>query len=347
MNAAISSTARWGGHWLSGWNRFWFTPAQPHTLALIRLLGGSMLFYTHLVWTLDLEAFFGPHSWITSDVSRTMQGPASYSFSYFWFVESTTLLWTLHIAALVVFAMFAAGLFTRVTSVLAFLLTLMYCHRQNGALFGLDQVNAMLAMYLMIGPSGAVYSLDRLIARIRAGGPLPPPAPSVAANVAVRLIQLHMCVIYLFGGVGKIKGQMWWVGNAFWLSIANLEYQSLDVTWLVHFPFVIALLTHVTVLWETFYCFIVWPRATRPICLALAVAVHGGIALCLGMITFGLAMIIGNVAFVPPEMVRAAVGKVSRLWGRAGQGGAAEEAIEAVVLPPTKRVRRPESISAV
>ena len=26
---------------------------------MIRLLGGAMLLYTHLVWTLDLEAFFG------------------------------------------------------------------------------------------------------------------------------------------------------------------------------------------------------------------------------------------------------------------------------------------------
>ena len=32
--------------------------------------------------------------------------------------------------------------------------------------------------------------------------------------------------------------------------------------------------------------------------LALAVAVHGGIATCLGMPTFGLAMIIANLAFV-------------------------------------------------
>jgi len=42
-------------------------------------------------------------------------------------------------------------------------------------------------------------------------------------------------------------------------------------------------------------------------CLALAVGVHLGIGMCLGMWTFGLAMIIGNLAFVPPDTVRAVV----------------------------------------
>ena len=43
----------------TAWNRFWFAPADPTTLCLIRVLAGLMLFYTHAVWTLDLDAFFG------------------------------------------------------------------------------------------------------------------------------------------------------------------------------------------------------------------------------------------------------------------------------------------------
>ena len=40
-----------------GWNRFWFTPSDPATLGLIRILAGAMLLYTHVVWTLGLERF--------------------------------------------------------------------------------------------------------------------------------------------------------------------------------------------------------------------------------------------------------------------------------------------------
>jgi hypothetical protein len=109
---------------------------------------------------------------------------------------------------------------------------------------------------------------------------------------------------------------MWWDGIAVWYALANYEYQTLDLTWLVRFPWLIALLTHITVFWETFYPFLVWPRRTRPAMLILAVLVHLGIALVLGMPTFGLVMLIGNLAFVPPELVQNAAGS----WRRAAEG---------------------------
>ena len=34
--------------------------------------------------------------------------------------------------------------------------------------------------------------------------------------------------------------------------------------------------------------------------LALAIVIHGGIALCLGMVTFGCVMLIANLAFLSP-----------------------------------------------
>lgn len=308
MKTLIETPLSWARRAVHGWDSFWFTPAQPHTLALIRILGGAMLFYTHAVWTIGLTAFVGPHAWLNSQAAALLnQGLNSrnYAFSYLYYVQSTALLWALHIAALVVFAMLTVGLFTRVTAVLAWIITLSYCHRLTGSLFGLDQINVFIATYLMIGASGAVWSVDRWLARRRgAAAPVP---PAVSTNIAIRLLQLHMCVIYLFGGIGKMRGEMWWDGSALWFAFASLEYQSLDMTWTVRHRWLLALLTHITVFWETFYGFLVWPRLTRPICLALAVLVHAGIGLTLGMPTFGLAMIVGNMAFLYPETVRAAV----------------------------------------
>ncbi len=288
----------------NGWDKFWFTPSKPHTLALIRILGGGMLFYTHAVWSLGLTDFLGSKAWVTAAAaSKLGQGldGRSFTFSYLSYVESPALLGTLHLAALVVFALLTVGLFTRIVAPLAFVITVSYCHRLTGALFGLDQVNVLLATYLAIAPCGAVFSLDRLLAK-RRGLPLPANT-HVMTTIATRLIQIQMCVIYLFGGIGKMRGETWWDGSAVWFAAATLEYQSLSLTWLVHQPWLIALLTHITVFWETFYPVLIWPRLTRPIFLALAVAVHGGIAIFLGMPTFGLAMIIGNLAFIPPEFV--------------------------------------------
>jgi hypothetical protein len=314
MSTVHQAFKSWRRDLVRGWDRFWFTPAQPHALALIRILGGAMLLYTHAVWTLDLEAFLGTNSWLSADtVSLLNQEPSgnSFAWSYLYWISSPAILWTLHLAALAVFFLLMIGLFSRVMSILACLITLSYCHRLTGTLFGLDQINAFVAMYLTLGASGAAFSVDRLLARRR--GAASPPTPAVGTNIAVRLLQIHMCVIYLFGGIGKMRGETWWDGSALWFAFASLEYQSIDMTWTVRHRWLLALLTHLTVFWETFYCFLVWPKLTRPVCLALAVLVHGGIGVCLGMQTFGLAMIIANLAFLSPDTVRAALTSLCRL----------------------------------
>jgi hypothetical protein len=307
---------------VDGWNRFWFTPADPATLGLIRLLGGAMIFYTHLVWTLDLEGFMGPDARIAPAFARAFHD-SDWAWSYLFWIKSPAVLWKVHIVALIVLAMFAAGLLTRISSVLAFLIVVAYAHRVPGALFGLDQINGLLALYLMIGPSGAAYSLDNLLrkrrSRIGDRGPgrtdssavrSPLRAPAyTSANIAIRLIQIHMCIVYLFAGFGKLLGDSWWSGTAMWGAFGNYEYQSLDMTWLAAWPLVINFLTHLTIVWECSYCVLVWPRLTRPIVIALAVPLHLGIALCMGMITFGLIMLVGNLAFVSPNLVRAVLGE--------------------------------------
>ena len=307
-----------------GWNRFWFTPSDPATLGLIRILAGAMLFYTHLIWSLDLESFFGAHGWISRAAMARLPG-REWAWSYLNLIDSPRVLWTAHIAALVVFLLLTLGLFCRVMAVLAFVITVNYANRVPLALFGLDDINAMLALYLAVGPCGAAFSLDRLWIRRRQGragrglspfaesaqqkGTVPLGAeltvePRTDANISIRLIQVHMCVIYLFAALGKLMGPSWWNGSATWMSIANLEYQSMDMTWLAAWPILTSILTHVTVWWELSYCVLIWPRLTRPIVLALAIPIHLGIAMFLGMKTFGLVMLIGNLAFVKPWLVR-------------------------------------------
>jgi hypothetical protein len=303
MNFLWNAVADWFKAVVQAWNGFWFTAADPATLSLVRVFAGTMLFYTHLVWTLELDAFFGPDAWVSPELLRsTWEGQGGYFWSHFLWLDSAAAMWTAHIAALVVFAMLALGFCSRTVAVLAYVLTVGYMHRAQNALFGLDQINVMLAMYLMLGPCGARYSLDRLWTKRRAAAADVP--PSVAANVAIRLIQLHMCVIYFFAATRKLDGVSWWNGSAMWLSLANLEYQSIDMTWMAAWPLTIAFFTHLTVVFELSYAALIWPRLTRPVMLLLAVWLHLGIAICMGMATFGLVMLIGNLAFVPPSLVR-------------------------------------------
>jgi hypothetical protein len=297
----------WRDVW-GAWDRFWFTPTDPATLSAIRLFAGAMLLYTHLVWSFDLSAFFGPDGWLPlelylADKFDANGNMAVYHFSLFNYITSNWLLWLVHIVALVSMFLFTIGLFTRTTAVLTAIFAISYLARvMPGAFFGLDKVNCMLALYLMLGPCGARYSVDRLI-RMRRGSNTKM-EPQVMANVAIRLIQLHLCAIYFYSGLGKLEGVTWWTGEAIWLTIANLEYQSLDVTFLGHYPWLMNLLAFSTVFWELFYVFLIWPRFTRPWMLATAIGVHGFISLCMGMITFGLAMLIANLSFISPDAIR-------------------------------------------
>jgi hypothetical protein len=275
-----------------------------------------MLLYTHLVWSLDLMAFFGPDGWQPTELIARAEANR-YFWSVFWLTDSAAGIWAIHLVSLVAFAMLTIGYRSRTASVLAYIAAISYATRAPGAQFGLDKINCMLAMYLMIGPCGARYSVDRWLAARRSKSPLPPPEPSVAANIAVRLIQLHMCVIYLFSGMGKLQGEAWWDGSAVWMSHANLEYQSLDMTWLVNWPKLMSFMTHATVFWELFYVALVWNRLCRPAVLLGALLVHGGIAVALGMITFGSVMLIGNIAFISPQWIDYLVQSVFAR-GRAG-----------------------------
>lgn len=309
------SPVAYGKRWIDAWDHFWFTPKAPHTLAVIRIATGLLLLYSHLVVAANLSSFLGDDAWINNEtIAAIHQGdfaPPDASRSYLWNISSPELLWAHHLLTIVVTACFAAGLLTRITAPLTWWLQLMLVHRMTGTLFGFDQVTTMLAMYLMLAPCGAVFSVDKFLRRkfaskIEKSNRLrwlfPDDQPSVSANIATRLIQLHLCIVYLFGGLWKARGTAWWDGTAIWFAVSNAQYQSIEMTWIGRYPRLFSVLAHITVLWEVFYCALVWPKLTRPIMLAIAFAVHGGIALFLGMITFGTIMIVANMAFIPPSL---------------------------------------------
>lgn len=295
------------------WNRFWFTPTDPATLGAMRVLVGAMLVYTHWVWGLDFESFFGPESWVPSElVQRYLRNDAVFSF---WYVVPPQYAYGVHLLCVGVLGLFAVGLFTRITSLAALGIVISYANRVPTALFGLDQINGLLTFYLALGPSGAAFSLDSWLRRRRGSGSESLPSipasglgfdaagPSIHANVVTRLIQVHMCVIYFFAGTSKLQGLAWWDGMAMWLAFANQEYQTFDMLWLARYPLLIHALTHFTVFWEVTYPVFVWVRVLRPMVLLFAVLLHAGIGLCMGMWTFGLIMMVGNLSFVPPHII--------------------------------------------
>ena len=298
-----ASQKAWCTQFAQGWDRFWFTPTDPATLCMIRVLAGAMLVYTHAVWTLGLDRFLSPDGMLSPQFIQHFKGSA-WAWSHLYWIPDGAPLMIAHAIALVILVAFWVGWQTPITGLLSAAITISYANRAPAALFGLDQINGFLALYLAVGPSGACLSVDRWLAIRRQGDAARVITPSTGANVSIRLMQLHMCVVYLFAGLGKFHGESWWTGEAFWGAVANKEYQTLDLTWLAYYPFLVHALTHITVFWETFYPALVWPKLTRPIIIALAFPLHLGIAFGMGMITFGTVMIIANLSFLSPQLVR-------------------------------------------
>jgi hypothetical protein len=286
------------GYWATAidrWNAFWFTPQHPHTLAVIRIATGTMMLYGFLVLAFRLQAFIGPSAWVDRTLNQQLHA-ADWTWSPLRWFDAPLAIWSYHGMAIALAICLMLGIATRITAPLAWLVQLSYVHRLTGMLFGFDQVITMLAMYLAIAPSGDVWSVDAWWRGRR--GQSDQPQPAVSARIATRLIQIHLCVIYLFGGISKMRGETWWDGTAMWFAAASYEYQSIDLTWLANYPRIFALATHATVFWEVGYAALIWPRWTRPWMLGMAVAVHGAIAIAMGMATFGMMMIIANLAFI-------------------------------------------------
>ncbi len=293
-----------------GWDAFWFRPADPTLLGVIRILTGLMLVYTHAVWGLVLPDFFGETSWLNEPLVRAISTGA-YRYSFWWLVPQG-MIWPAHALSMVILVMFTVGFRSRITSVLSFLITVSYAYRAPAATFGLDQINAMLSLYLSIGPSGAALSVDRWLARRRGQVIGDRPEPSASANLALRLINVHMCVIYLFAGISKLQGEAWWNGEAMWRAFANYEYQTFDMTWMAWHPWLINLATHITIVWEISFVSLIWRPRWKPIVLLGGVVMHLGIGLCLGMWTFGLIMLVGCSSFLPTDAVGGMVAAMLR-----------------------------------
>ena len=287
----------WGRAWVRSWNEFWFTPADPLPLAVVRIATGLLLTWACAVWLRDPDAFFGPGGWLPAhEVWRMNDQP--WQWSWYFAASSPTAVRVLMGITLAAAVLLTLGLATRLAAVVALAGFVSAANRAPLNVFGFDDTLGLLLIPLVIGPAGACLSIDRWLGLAGQGG------ASVTAAIALRLLQVQLCVVYFFSGCGKMFGASWWEGTAIWGAVANGQYRTLDLTGLARHPLVTNALTLGTLFWEVAYPAIVWPRLTRRLALGMAVAVHLGIGLALGMLEFGLAMIAANLAFVPAAVWR-------------------------------------------
>lgn len=306
------------------WNRFWFTPADPAPLAGLRVLVGLLAVYYVASFSTDLTRWFAADGLLTTETVRQLTNPesseggapASFHWSYLNYAKRPVELWIAHLAGLVVVAIFTAGLWTRITGALALVVVLSYVHRAPMINGQFEAVLTMLLAYLAIGPCGRLWSVDAwLAARSGASNGMRTESGdnSVLANISLRLLQCHiaalymlMCLTQLGGAYDGENGATWWRGEALWWLLAKSESRLIDLTFLHTSTgrYVVAAWTHAIVYGELAFALLIWKPLARPLLLVLAALAWVSLMPVTGLLSYCLAMIVANLAFVDADTWR-------------------------------------------
>ena len=188
------------------------------------------------------------------------------------------------------------GLASRFSAILAWFLHL--CAAKSGGFvsYGVDNFMTIGLFYLMLSPLPDRHSLDW---RLRQSHPKDPQL----FGFWRRVLQLHLCIIYFFGGLTKCLGSGWWDGSNLWRALIRPPFNIVDPEILVRWRHFFPVAGIVICLLEIGYPFLIWPSKTRKIWLIGICAMHVGIGLTMGMYLFALVMIIFNVAAFGPSLI--------------------------------------------
>lgn len=159
--------------------------------------------------------------------------------------------------------------------------------------YGVDQFAHIGLFYCLWFPAGQALSLDHSLGMQR-GKAL---APTFAAWLSLRLLQLHVGVIYTASGIEKALGHQWWNGEALWRAVIGAPLGTpFDCSFLAGFPWLSQGLCWATLLLEAGVFVWVWHPWLRKIWLGSTVSLHLGIAFVLGLGSFSAVMIVFDVA---------------------------------------------------
>ena len=163
--------------------------------------------------------------------------------------------------------------------------------RSSGGLtaYGVDNFMTIGLFYLMLCPLPDRYSIDGWLWKKQAAGPR-------RIGFHQRVLQLHLCLIYFFGGLAKCLGTGWWNGNSLWRALTRSPFNVISPDFLLHWSNLLPLIGIFICIVEVGYPVFIWPKKTRNIWLFSVLAMHAAIGVTMGLYLFALIMVVLNVA---------------------------------------------------
>jgi uncharacterized membrane protein YphA (DoxX/SURF4 family) len=273
------------------WDRFWHTPTSTLPAAILRIVFGAVVFLWALSMLEDVYWFFGPHGVLPEQLDR----PGILGFLG---RSDSPLLPAAALGALMVAGvLLAIGCWTRVVSVVVFVLIAAFHHRNPFVLNGGDLLMRLAALYIALTPTGAALSVDRW-RRNRAEFWSHPERPMWG----LRLLQLQVAVMYFDSVWEKIVGETWRAGTAVGFALANDELtRTANGDWIGDVGWLNNILTWSTLLIEFALALLVWNRRLRPWVLLGGVALHLGIELGMPLGFFPVIVLTTYLSFLTPS----------------------------------------------
>lgn len=279
-------------------------PASPRPLAAVRIGVALTLLIQALAMATSVLELFGPRGFIQWSLTDSMNLPGLPRAR--WLVELLAPLGVSEETCIRgIFVLYVAGLsgllfgwHTRSAAVLAWLTHLMLMMSHRSSLYGVDDFAHIVLFYFMWMPVGHAWSLDVANGRIKE-------TASFAARISLRVLQLHLCTVYFSSGIEKAfaPGQQWITGEVMWKALMLPEFAQFDFSFLADYPLVLQLATWGSLALELGYAFFIWPRLTRVPTALSTIGMHLGIAILMGMVSFGFIMMVltGGVWLVPAD----------------------------------------------
>ena len=283
----------------TAWDTFFFAPQSTSPMVLVRVAWGAVMAIWAISLLPDIDPFFTEGDLL---YERTLSKGAWNVLPHIgWDHAALATCLLLLVASLSTMV----GLRTRLSAAVA-VLCLIVLQRANTTIFNSgDLLLRQLGIAVLLAPSGALWSVDAVLARRRGRAVATRRAP-----FAMRLLQLELCIGYLLSAWSKSRGSTWHEGTAMALSMRIEDLQRFVAPeWLFDQSVLLNLVTWAALAFEATFIAIVWPRRLRLWVLAAGVAFHLGIDVFLDIGFFSLAIWITYLAFLPNEIADRVVGR--------------------------------------
>ncbi|WP_153796951.1 hypothetical protein [Foetidibacter luteolus] len=276
---------------ISNINSYFFQPVPKQTLGIFRILVSSFAIVQLVVLLPDWMWLYGPKGlvpWNISDMLSTNAAPSIANIATALTIDDITAVYVVTIAYAISLASLLLGYKTRPMAIVAWLMHMVINTTGNLTAYGVETFAHISLFYCVVLPVGSSLSLD---SRKKS-----PRIPAYLITLSVRVIQLHLCIMYLACGIEKAMGAQWWSGEAIWMAMQQDQFHNINIDWMARYPFVPKILCWGTLLLETFYPIGIYHAKTKKFWLAGIVSMHLGIALFLGLHLFGTLMALINIS---------------------------------------------------